>query len=102
MSKLVFIADDRITDIPDAQDNPDLIQVTGAAKDTNLQVLSVKLKSGNVSGNIDPTRKSGVVFAPKTQFEQLRDCFDHFLIKIEMDYDQNGGNYSITSITSTL
>lgn len=97
---MVFLADERITDIPDHNDNPDMIQVTGSCQNTNLTLLTVRLTNGAVSGNINPTKSAGVVFAPKAKFDELRDCFDQFVIEIGLPYIDNGGNASITDMLS--
>jgi len=100
MSKLVFIADDRITDIPDQNDDPDMIQVTGSCKDTNLTLLTVRLSNGGPSGNINLKKSAGVISVPKQKFHELRDCFDKFLIEIELNGNDNGANFALSDVVS--
>jgi len=100
MSTMVFLAEDRITDIPDQNNAPDMIQVTGSCQDTKLVLLTVRLGTGAVSGNINPKKSAGVVTVPKAKFEELRDCFDEFIIKIDLSYADNGAHFSVTDICS--
>ena len=101
MTHLIFTADERITPIPNQNDVPDMIQVSGSCPGTKLTVLTVRLTNGSVSGDINPKKAGGVVLAPKHEFEELRDCFDNFPIEIDLTCTNNGTNYSVTAMRST-
>lgn len=83
--QLVFIGLELETEIPDASNNPNCIQLGGACDGTNLVVLSVQLRDGTIAGSINPNSSGATVFVPADVFVQLRDCLHQLPVQVVID-----------------